>query len=500
MNLRPDYGTSGPSSHMSSETDYEDSHLQSREPSPSFRPRSLSITPSIDEKEDREGGWRREEEAYHALIADGGCPSHPVAFGYDVIDNPAKYKQYEGILGFWHSGGSGRYQEFSYQLITWRDFRMYQEKIRRFYNPRNRFQEYKNTVRGSQGLLGCEWNLSVLEDQHQQSRLEDWNEFRAFYCRRLEAFRKKIQPAERELFHYQKKFEDAEARLTDTITDPEVLHCRFDEIMDSEEKLAEAKSRVASAQQALQAAQRDKSDTLQIGMVQHELCSAKDNLNQVFGSEEMRRLRDGLELQGAQEVMVRAQAELSGAERDVRRWEVFLNWIDEQFLSIATECGHPTSDNPRQTNGFTRRRPGFRPLQEKSAKCKSVLTPSASFKISKASKRKPDHRTRQAIHTQVLPQATPQQYSVERPVAFRRSKRLQQSNDHRTEQVLKMSALHSVHFARVTKAQATSHTTKPGIGRGIAGCSVSRRSPRTKRSATSGKKFLRRSQRLAQKT
>ncbi|KAK5429751.1 hypothetical protein LTR55_012471, partial [Exophiala xenobiotica] len=188
---------------------------------------------------------------------------------------------------------------------------------------------------------GWKYDLRVLEDRHQQNRLEDWNEFRAFYYRRLKAYEKRVAPAHANLIVRQKEFEDAQARLTDVITDTQVLFSRFSEIRASQKEVAEAESRAASAEEALQAAKqsRSKRKATLMRMAHQEIASARDNLKQVFGTEEMRRLRDGYDLHIVEEVMVIAKGELRGAELDVKRWKVFLKWIDDQYPAIAAECG-----------------------------------------------------------------------------------------------------------------------------------------------------------------
>ncbi|KAK5214700.1 hypothetical protein LTR72_012159 [Exophiala xenobiotica] len=306
----------------------------------SSRYRSPS-TSTIDTEKDREGGWKEEEEAYRALVAEGGRPSHPVTLGYDVVDNPDRYKPYKEILWFWHFRGAGYYQEFRYQLIEWREFREMQDKKRSYYVPRNRFQEYQDSVRESQADAGWKYDLRVLEHRHQQTRLEDWNEFRALYYRRLKACEKRVPPAEEDLSMYQRKFEDAQARLTDVITDPQVIYGRFDDIRASEKEVTAAKSRVESAEKALQATKQNKSKrkAALMRIAHQEVASARDNLKKVSGSEELRRLRDGFELHITRRSMIRSKAELNGAERDVQRWKVFLKWIDDQYPVVAAECG-----------------------------------------------------------------------------------------------------------------------------------------------------------------
>ncbi|KAJ9493254.1 hypothetical protein H2202_011287, partial [Exophiala xenobiotica] len=225
--------------------------------------------------------------------------------------------------------------------MEWRRFRDMQDKKRSYYVPRNRFQEYQDSVRESQTDAGWNYDLRVLEDRHQQNRVEDWNEFRALYYRRLKACEKRVPRAEEDLSMYQRKFEDAQARLTDVITDPQVLYGRFDDIRASEKEVMEAKSRVESAEKALQVAKqnRSKGKAALMRIALQEVASARDNLKKVSGFEELRRLREGYELHITRQSMIRSKAELSGAERNVQRWKVFLKWIDGQYPVIAGECG-----------------------------------------------------------------------------------------------------------------------------------------------------------------
>ncbi|KAK5312201.1 hypothetical protein LTR93_011416 [Exophiala xenobiotica] len=341
------------------------------------RPRSPS-TSTIDSEKDKEGAWQEQLEAYHELVADRGRPSHPVDLGWDVIENPDNYERYRDIISFWHWKG-GYYTVIFTQLMEWRRFREVQDKKRSYYIPQNRFQEYQDSVRESQTDAGWKYDLRVLEDRHQQNRLEDWNEFRAFYYRRLKQC---------------KEFEDAQARLTDVITDTQVLYNRFDDIQASKQEVTEAKSRVESAEEALQAAKqsRSKRKATLMRMAHQEVASARDNLKQVSGTEEMRRLRDGYDLHIVEEVMVIAKGKLRGAELNVKRWKVFLKWIDDQYPAIAAECGllaNNTLDAALQTirkedPQRQKERPRLRRREHRQRQ--SVLSPNASSKVSKASK------------------------------------------------------------------------------------------------------------------
>ncbi|KAK5562108.1 hypothetical protein, variant [Exophiala oligosperma] len=279
--------------------------------------------------------------------------------------------------------------------MEWRRFRDMQDKKRSYYVPRNRFQEYQDSVRESQTDAGWNYDLRVLEDRHQQNRLEDWNEFRALYYRRLKACEKRVPRAEEDLSMYQRKFEDAQARLTDVITDPQVLYGRFDDIRASEKEVMEAKSRVESAEKASQVAKqnRSKGKSALMRIALQEVASARDNLKKVSGSEELRSLREGYELHITRQSMIRSKAELSGAERNVQRWKVFLKWIDGQYPVIAGECGlfargasrvsfQPAKgiEDPRSQ----KERPQARQRRRKNPR--SVLSPNISSKVSKSSK------------------------------------------------------------------------------------------------------------------
>ncbi|KIW37304.1 uncharacterized protein PV06_10644 [Exophiala oligosperma] len=361
--------------------------------SPLTRYRSPS-TSTIDRERDREEGWQEEEEAYHALVAEGGRPSHPVTLGYDVIDNPNNYEQYKDVIWFWHWKG-GYYTVFFTQLMEWRRFREMQDKKRSYYIPQNRFQEYQDSVHESQTDAGWKYDLRVLEDRHQQNRLEDWNEFRAVYYRRLKACEKRVAPAHANLLVREKEFEDAKARLIDVVTDTQVLYSRFSEIRASQKEVAKAQSRVESAEEALRAAKqiRSKRKATLMRMAHQEIASARDNLKQVSGTEEMRRLRDGYDLHIADKVMVIAKGKLRAAELDVKRWKVFLKWIDDQHPAIAAECGLFTNDTldaafhairGKEDPQRQKERPQLRRRKHKQRR--SVLSPKAPSKVSKASK------------------------------------------------------------------------------------------------------------------
>ncbi|KAK5550541.1 hypothetical protein LTR46_011459 [Exophiala xenobiotica] len=195
--------------------------------------------------------------------------------------------------------------------------------------------------RGGPDLSHLRGNLRVLEDRHQQNQLEDWNEFRALYYLRLKECEKRVPPAHANFLDREKEFENVKARLTDVVTDPQILYGRFDDIQASEKEVSDAKLRVESAEKVLQAAKktRSKRKAASIGMAHQELASATDNLMRITSDEEMRRLRAGYDLHIAHKVMLIAKGKLTGAELNVKRWKVFLKWIDDQYPAVAEECG-----------------------------------------------------------------------------------------------------------------------------------------------------------------
>ncbi|KAK6362446.1 hypothetical protein LTS17_012856 [Exophiala oligosperma] len=381
----------------------------------SSRYRSPS-TSTIDTEKDREGGWKEEEEAYRALVAEGGRPSHPVTLGYDVVDNPDRYKPYKEILWFWHFRGAGYYQEFRYQLIEWREFREMQDKMRTYYIPKNRFQDYQDAVRESQADAGWKYDLRVLEHRHQQTRLEDWNEFRALYYRKLKAAKRKVELAKKEASLYDEKYEDAQQQFVDVVTDRGVIYSHFDEIMASKKEIAEAKSRVDLAEKGRKLAKRSKSNKKagMIRLARQELRAAEANLQQVYGPEEMRKIRDGYNLHTAHDVMVHAQARLRAAHSEVRKWEVFLKWIGDQYPAIAAES---------ELSSPCGRRVRPRPQRRKDAETRHILQANSS-RISKAPKKRTERGTKQVERVQVLAPTAAQQPAVEGQITLRRSRRL----------------------------------------------------------------------------
>ena len=202
---------------------------------------SRSRTPVVDEEELREKNLCEEREAYNALVTDGGRPSHPISLGSDVLNNPGKYKD---IIWFWQFFiyGFEFEQDFQKQLALWKDFREFQDRARRFYLLRKRFHEYEAAVRESWEDAQLPWDIKIHEDRHKQNRLENWNEFRSFYYRKLKAQRKRMPLVEKKFFESWQKLEDIEPGLGG---DPPKLDDDFmTRVMDGERREEDARARI----------------------------------------------------------------------------------------------------------------------------------------------------------------------------------------------------------------------------------------------------------------
>ena len=259
------------------------------------------------------------------MIADGGQPSHRFSLDFDVY-NPGQYKD---ILWFWHAicGGFGFGQEFQHQLIKWKHFREFQDRMRKSYVPQNRFHRYENFVRESWVDAQCKWDIQVHEDRHKQNRLEDWNEFRSFYYHnKLKVHRRRILPVEKEFFDYWKLLEGIEPGLGGS--PPSADDPPGENFMDAKKREKDARGRIEAAELKLQQAQSEcpEGKGVLIDMAQNELELAR----------QISRLQNSTSI---------ARTDFGREQLDVKKWEVFVKWIDDQYGTIAAECGHSTDDS-----------------------------------------------------------------------------------------------------------------------------------------------------------
>ena len=179
------------------------------------------------------------------------------------------------------------------------------------------------------------------------------------------------------------------AQLADAITDPQVLYRRFDGIRASEKLVDEAKSRVQSAEKALQAARLDESMGAQekaasINAAQRGRRIAQADLDHATGPEEMRKLREGYELHILSQAMLMVQGRLDAARTHVKKWSIYLKWIDDQYSAIATECGYHVEGSVADREQPLRRssrRPHTQPTCGTEISSKTASTPAELSRI-----------------------------------------------------------------------------------------------------------------------
>ena len=373
-------------------------------------------------------------------MADGGQPSHPVSLGFGVLDNPGQYKD---ILWVWHE--DCRFQaEFRKQLITWQKFREYQKKIRGWYVKRHRFHEYQNAVRQSQEDAQCAWNITVREDQRTHDRFQDWVEFRAFYHRKLIGQRKRMGTAQEEYSPIKKELDDLEPGLSGSTLVPE--DSPLAKAMEADKRKQDARTRAETAERRL---------------LQARVSGPRDATTHNAAIEEAEQ-----ELQLAEKLwelqlrFCRAEGNLYQEQRRVKKWTMFLKWVDDQYPAIAAGCGYCASglvkDVPLPKKDRTMGRKSRCPARQgRRLPRRSVLSPNFSSKIFKSTKDR--LRCRQKVQPVCSDRSladTKQERSLEEPVPLRRSERLRTYRTRKPAQGLEMSSLRPVHSSRVSKTKA----------------------------------------------
>lgn len=101
---------------------------------PLSRSSSPASTASYNSEAHYQYYLQRETEAYSALVADGGRPSHPLSLLEDIVNDPGEYRE---ILSFWQSLKQhiidlrdNEWKVFSIQLGRWESFRQLQQYAR----------------------------------------------------------------------------------------------------------------------------------------------------------------------------------------------------------------------------------------------------------------------------------------------------------------------------------------------------------------------------------
>ncbi|KAJ9624520.1 hypothetical protein H2203_005255 [Taxawa tesnikishii (nom. ined.)] len=167
--------------------------------------RSTSAT-TPDPEDHKEDYLCEEKEAHDALTRDGGRPSHPIALGFDILDEPGQYAE---IISYWR-GNSGRgWDIIKEQLACWRKFRDYQERVRKNHAAPERFTNYIRHVRSYRLERGLQGEIDFYEDRTRQTQLDDWMEYQYYQYRTADRFRKDMEHAETRIEQSQKKLQAA---------------------------------------------------------------------------------------------------------------------------------------------------------------------------------------------------------------------------------------------------------------------------------------------------
>lgn len=110
-----------------------------------------------------------EAECYNELVDKGGCPSHPISLGRDILYHSGEYRK---ILSFWQNG-LDQWTVFRYQLFEWNYFRSNQRFQRR---SRHRFSSYCQKLPDHLSRQGFVHAFQLDENPDEQDKLTTWIE------------------------------------------------------------------------------------------------------------------------------------------------------------------------------------------------------------------------------------------------------------------------------------------------------------------------------------
>lgn len=112
------------------------------------------------------------------------------------IDVPISYSN---IVSYWLSFGTGGVV-LRTQLRDWKDFRIFQKRIRHFYRNKS-FGTFVNNVIQRRQKHELDGEVHLLRDVAQQHQIDDWMEFQDYHLQRLERFEKELEVWKTKVFH-----------------------------------------------------------------------------------------------------------------------------------------------------------------------------------------------------------------------------------------------------------------------------------------------------------
>lgn len=175
-------------------------------------PRTPTPTPPPDLESCIEEDRLLEEQARRYLEEEGCPPCYPVDPGFSLEDPPAQYKD---ILSYWEFFSLLHGGPLCAQQKDWRRFRKLQEDNRRHYQsgPKT-FADFEDAVLKRQRRHRLEGDISLHPEPSQQSRLENWIEFRDCHLQIRDRCEKEIQTERENLAAARSKWKDANANAS----------------------------------------------------------------------------------------------------------------------------------------------------------------------------------------------------------------------------------------------------------------------------------------------
>ncbi|OJD20045.1 hypothetical protein AJ78_00061 [Emergomyces pasteurianus Ep9510] len=321
-----------------------------REPIPDWgenppRRRSVS-TVAFDEEEDRRQLLQEETESYHALVEDGGRPSHPLDLPRDFFKDPGEYHE---IVSFWKDRDGLNESLFTSQMNRWKDFRRFQRFMR------ERDIEDQRVIRIYSGYgpsVLMEWYTFVGyyqpldEDPTRQSSLTEWIEYLGYEYWWHDQF----VLSERQQKWFDKKWQVVvDSQVLRPSETPESVR-GFDTVMLEYRRLKQAQEAVETAKSAVLSAQKV------ISNPQNLRHPAKDPKQKLLEAQsELTVAEKNCEfLEHRQTVIAdfcHATGELQLLKEYAVRHTILLRWIMEQLSMIEPEMKQyapvkPSSEEP----------------------------------------------------------------------------------------------------------------------------------------------------------
>ncbi|KAL8931149.1 MAG: hypothetical protein Q9208_000253 [Pyrenodesmia sp. 3 TL-2023] len=174
-------------------------------------PPDYEVTPPPpDDEEQKRQGLALEQQKRESLEEEGCPPCYPPRMEYPL---KGELGEYEGIIKYWQWFSSF---VLGQQMADWEQFRAWQARVRRHYVRQGTFPTYQDKVRDRRQRYQLPGGASLLPDEGQQNRLENWIEFQDYHLGIHEGYEKVLKKEENELqLAHEKTYPDIAARTED---------------------------------------------------------------------------------------------------------------------------------------------------------------------------------------------------------------------------------------------------------------------------------------------